>query len=150
MLLAASVILNTLLAAILPKILVIMQVIGSFYILYLAYQVFKMDISGDISKTAATFMSGFLMQFVNPKVWLFTMTVIPSYVMPYYKSSLELSMFVLILTMIAFLAFVTWALFGTALKRFLQEYQRAANIVLAILLVYSAVEVSGIVEIFLG
>lgn len=147
-LLAASVILNSVLVIIIPKILVVMQIIGCFYMLYLAYQVFKMDVSNDVVKQAATFISGFLMQFVNPKVWVFTMTVIPSYVMPYYKSSLILLIFVLVITIIAFLALTTWALFGTVFKRFLQKYQKAVNITLTILLIYSAIEVSGIVELF--
>lgn len=148
MLLAASVILNSVIISIVPKILVVMQIIGSLYMLYLAYQVLKMNISGDISEQAATFMSGFLMQYINPKVWLFTMTVIPSYVMPYYKSSLILSIFVLVITIIGFLAFVTWAFFGTVFKKFFQKHQKTSNMTLAILLVYSAIEVSGIVNIF--
>ncbi len=146
-LLAASVMLNNALAAVMPKILAFMQIIGCMYILYLAYQVYKMDISGDSTKQAATFMTGFLMQFVNPKVWLFTMTVIPSYVMPYYKSQLVLSIFVLVITIVAFLALVTWVIFGMVFKRFLQKHLKMTNIILALLLVYSAIEVSGIIEI---
>ncbi len=38
-LLAISAILNTMLVAVIPKILMIMQVVGSLYILYLAYQI---------------------------------------------------------------------------------------------------------------
>lgn len=146
-LLAASVILNSSLEAVMPRILAFMQIVGCIYMLYLAYQVYKMDISGDTVKQAATFMTGFLMQFVNPKVWLFTMTVIPSYVMPHYKSSVVVSIFVLVITTVAFLALVTWAMFGMMFKRFLQKFQKLTNITLALLLVYSAIEVSGIVEI---
>ncbi|MBU7320518.1 LysE family translocator [Paenibacillus oleatilyticus] len=146
-LLTASVMLNSALIEAMPKILLFMQVVGSFYMLYLAYQVYKMDIAGDSAKQAATFMNGFLMQFVNPKVWLFTMTVIPSYVMPYYKSPFVLSIFVLIITIVAFLALATWAIFGMVFKSFLQKHLKVTNIVLALLLVYSAIEVSGIVEL---
>ncbi|BFH62844.1 LysE family translocator [Paenibacillus azoreducens] len=145
-LLAVSVLLNSMLASILPKILVFMQIIGCLYMLYLAYQVYKMNVSGETSGQAATFISGFLMQFANPKIWLFTMTVIPSYVMPYYKSSFILLIFVIVITIIAFLAFGTWAFFGTVFKRFLKKYQKVTNMVLAGLLVYSAVEVSGILK----
>ncbi|RRJ66128.1 LysE family translocator [Paenibacillus oralis] len=144
MLLAASAVLNGVLATIVPKILLVMQIIGCMYMLYLAYQVYKMNLSGNTAAQAATFRSGFVMQFVNPKTWLFTMTVIPSYVMPYYKSSLIIFAFVLAITVIAFLAFVTWAFFGRMLHRFLQKYQKAANIILAVLLVFSAIEILGI------
>lgn len=146
-LLVASVVLNSALVAAVPKILIVMQVTGSFYMLYLAYQVYRADISGDAGRQVATFISGFLMQLVNPKVWLFTLTVVPGYVMPYYPSWLILSVFALIITMIAFSAMATWALFGTAFKKFLQKYQKAANTILAMLLVYSAAEMSGIIEL---
>ncbi|MFZ7102520.1 MAG: LysE family translocator [Peptococcaceae bacterium] len=149
LLLMSSVVLNSVLVAIVPKILAVMRVIGCLYMLYLAYQVFRMDISGDIARQVSSFKSGFLMQFVNPKVWLFTMTVIPSYVMPYYKSLPILLIFVIIITIIAFSAFVTWTFFGMVFKMLLQKFQRITNTVLAILLIYSALVVSGIMETFM-
>lgn len=80
LLLAISAMLSTVLLAVIPKVLHIMQIMGCSYILYLAYQIYKMDTSKSTEKKTATFLSGFLMQFVNPKVVLFTMTVIPSFV----------------------------------------------------------------------
>lgn len=59
LLLIISAILNTALMAVLPKILCIMQIIGSLYILYLAYQICKMDTSKSTAKETATFLSGF-------------------------------------------------------------------------------------------
>ena len=147
MLLVASVILNSVLVVIVPKILIAMQIMGSLYILYLSYQVFKMDVNGDTAKQTASFISGFLLQFINPKVWMFTMTVIPSYVMPYYKSSIALLIFVLFITIIAFSSLAAWAFFGTVFKGFFHKYQKPVNVMLSILLVYSALEVSGIIEI---
>ncbi|PAK52434.1 LysE family translocator [Paenibacillus sp. 7541] len=146
MLLAVSALFNQVMVAALPKIIVVMQIIGSLYMLYLAYQVSTMKLSGDADTQAATFKSGYMMQFVNPKIWLFTMTVIPGYVMPYYHSAAALSVFVVVITVIGFMAFMTWALFGMVFKQFLQRHQKATNIVLALLLVYSAIEVSGLLR----
>jgi threonine/homoserine/homoserine lactone efflux protein len=87
------------------------------------------------------------MQFANPKVWIFTMTVIPSFIMPYYQSVTAYLAYALLVAVIAFCALTTWALFGTIFKRFLQKYQKAVNIILALLLAYSAIEVSGIIEL---
>lgn len=145
LLLIISAMLNTVLIAVIPKILHIMQIIGSFYILYLAYQIYKMDTSKSTARQTATFMSGFLMQFVNPKVVLFTMTVIPSFVMPYYTALSTITIFVICITIIGFLAFVTWILFGRIFKEFLQKYQKAVNIIMALFLVYSAIIISGVV-----
>ncbi|MEL7656990.1 MAG: LysE family transporter [Bacillota bacterium] len=148
-LLSISAMLNTVLLTILPKIFLIMQIIGSLYIIYLAFQIYKMDTSKSVTEqsTSSTFISGFLMQFINPKVVLFTMTVIPSFVLPYYTAPSMLAVFVICITMIGFLAFVTWVLFGTIFKEFLQKHQKSANIIMALFLVYSAIMVSGVVEL---
>lgn len=147
LLLVISAMLNTVLISVIPKVLPIMQIIGCLYILYLAYQIYKMDTSKSIEKQTATFMSGFLMQFINPKVVLFTMTVIPSFIMPYYSELSTLMLFVLCITIIGFVAFTTWILFGTIFKEFLQKHQKAVNIIMALFLVYSAIMVSGVGEL---
>ena len=148
-LLAISAILNTLLLTILPKILPFMQIAGSLYILYLAFQIYTMDTSKSAAMqgTASVFISGFLMQFVNPKVVMFTMTVIPSFVLPHYTAPSMLAVFVIGITVIGFLAFVTWIAFGAVFKDFLQKHQKSANIIMALFLVYSAIMASGLIEI---
>lgn len=138
-LLAISAVLNTMLVAVIPKILIVMQIIGTLYILYLAYQIYKMDTSGSTENQVATFRSGFIMQFVNPKVVLFTMTVIPSFIMPYYTDPHVLTIFVAIITVIGFLAFVTWVLFGAIFRELLQKYQKLVNVSMSLFLVYSAI-----------
>jgi threonine/homoserine/homoserine lactone efflux protein len=144
LLLAASASLNQLLTGVIPNILRIMQIIGSLYMLHLAYQVYRMGRSEAESRQSGSFVSGLLMQFVNPKVLLFTMTVIPSYVLPYYTSSKAAFMFVLLITVIGFLAFTTWVVFGAVFKQFLSRHQQVMNTLMALFLVYSAVLVSGI------
>ena len=138
-LLLLSVVLNSLLVTIIPKILVVMQLIGSLYMLYLAYQVYKMDVSKPMDNQTGTFWSGFAMQFINPKVVLFTMTVIPSFVMPYYTDMSALMISVILITVIGFLAFLTWVLFGTLFRDFLQKHKKAVNVAMALFLVYAAV-----------
>lgn len=146
-LLAISAILNTVLVAVIPKILIAMQITGTLYILYLAYQVYKMDTSGAAEKQVATFRSGFIMQFVNPKVVLFTMTVIPGFVMPYYTAPHALTIFVAIITVIGFLAFVTWVLFGAIFRGILMKYQKPVNVSMSLFLIYSAIMGSGLLEL---
>lgn len=138
-LLLISAMLNTLLIGVIPKILHLMQVIGSVYMIYLAVQIYKMDTSNSSKKQTGTFKSGFLMQFLNPKVVLFTMTVIPSYILPYYVAMPAVTISVMVITIIGFLAFITWVLFGSIFKVFLQNHKKTVNIVMALFLVYAAV-----------
>ena len=147
-LLSLSAVLNTMLLTVIPKVLPFMQIVGSLYILYLAFQIYKMDSSKQVVEKGGTssFMSGFLMQFINPKVVLFTMTVIPSFILPYYTEPSMLTLFVLCITIIGFFAFITWVLCGTIFKKFLQKHQKSANIIMALFLVYSAIMASGVLE----
>jgi cysteine/O-acetylserine efflux protein len=150
-LLSISAILNTVLLAGLPAILPVMQIVGSLYIVYLAFHICKTNPSKQATaQTAASaFLSGFLMQFINPKVIVFTMTVIPSFVLPYYTAPHMLALFVIVITIIGFLAFITWVLFGTIFKEFLRKHQKPANIIMALFLIYSALMASGVTEIIM-
>lgn len=139
LLLVISAMLNTMLITILPKIIMVMQIIGSCYMLYLAYQIYKMDISNRAVNHAATFMSGFLMQFFNPKVVLFTITVIPSFIMPYYIAIPAVTISIIAITLIGFLAFMTWVLFGTIFKKLLQKHKKTVNVMMALSLAYAAI-----------
>ena len=84
--------------------------------LYLTYQVYTMDVSKSGTNQTASFTSGFLMQFLNPKVVLFTLTVIPSYVMPYYTAGPVISAFVVAVSLIGLSAYTTWAVCGSLFK----------------------------------
>lgn len=139
LLLTASAILNHLFIDILPNLLTVLQVIGTIYILYLAYQIIKMDLSNAASIKSGTFSTGFFMQFLNPKVILFTFTVLPSYVFPYYNSTFEITLFVLGITLIGLCAFLTWVLFGKIFKSTLQKHAKISNTCMAIFLIYSAI-----------
>jgi len=138
-LLVLSAFLNTLFSTWIPNVLLIMQVVGTGYMLYLAYQIFKMDTADASENKAGNFTSGFLMQFLNPKVVLFTMTVVPSFVLPYYNSTVALSLSVVVITIIGFIAFLIWVLFGAIFKQFLQNHKKVINVFMTICLVYAAI-----------
>lgn len=132
LLLTASAFLNQLLAGVLPGILKVMQIVGGLYMVYLAYQIYKMGTTEDAPKQVTGFWNGFIMQFVNPKVVLFTFTVIPSYVLPFYQSSFSSFLFVLLITFIGFLAYSSWVVFGTVFKTLLNRHQKLLSILMAL------------------
>lgn len=139
LLLAISAMLNTMLITVIPKILITMKIMGSIYMLYLAYQIYKMDTSESNKNKTVTFMSGFFLQFLNPKVILFTMTIIPSFILPYYTDMSAVTISITVITIIGFSAFFTWVLFGTIFKQFLQKYKKIVNVTMALFLVYAAI-----------
>lgn len=147
LLLIISALLNSLMVTVLPDILKVLQIIGSIYILYLAYQIFRMNITDSDNESSATFKSGFLMQFINPKVVLFAMTIIPGFVLPYYSTPKAIAVFVVLLSSIGLSAFLTWVLGGVLFKSLLTRFQRVTNTILGIFMIYSAIMVSGIIEV---
>ncbi|QKJ22123.1 LysE family translocator [Poseidonibacter lekithochrous] len=142
--LVLSVVLNSLLTSFLPKATAIMQIIGAAYILYLAYQIYHMNNIVNNNKNFGTFKSGFLMQFINPKVILFSITIFPSFIMPYYNSLNELLLFAIIISIIGSLSFFFWVIFGNLMKSFLIKNKKASNILLSLFLVYCAIMISGV------
>lgn len=139
--------LNSILASLIPKAIIIMQIIGSSYILYLAYQIFITGNSSKERKDFGSFKTGFLMQFLNPKVILFCITIYPSFIMPYYSSFHELIIFTVIISIIGSISFFSWIIFGSILKSLLQKYQKFTNTLLSLFLVYCAIIISGITDL---
>lgn len=132
-LLVLSAIFNTILVNIMPNVILAMKIIGTIYMIYLCYQILKSKDSSS-QKNYGNFISGFSMQFLNPKVVLFCLTVIPSFVLTPTRSYFEIFVNVIIITTIAFSAFILWLLFGSILKKFINQFTNIFNITMAILL----------------
>lgn len=137
-LLVISAMVNAILITVIPKIIIVMQTVGSGYMLYLSYLVYKGNSSNFVAKRTATFLSGLLMQFLNPKVVLFALTVIPTFIVPNYRSSTAMAISIMVITGIGYLAFMTWVLFGTIFKAFLEKDNKTFKALMALSLVYAA------------
>ena len=130
---------STTLHTVLPQIQWIMQVLGAAYLLYLAFKVWRSssDFKAGEGK-GASFLSGMVLQFVNPKIYLYAITAMSLYILPVYDSPLALACFALLLTGIGASGSFVWALFGAAFCRFFSNHAKAVNWVMALLLVYCA------------
>ena len=139
---------NLILFNLMPKIERFLGMFGSIYMLYLAYKIaFSNTIGTDPhSKKTNTFFAGFRLQFVNPKVILYGITAIATFITPNYKSNLALILFSLFLAFIGFIGTLCWAVFGALLQNFLTKYNKQFNIIMALLLVYCAISISGLVH----
>ena len=61
---------STTLFTLLPKVKLIMQILGAAYMLYLAWKVWKSPVAPEAdSGEAASFLSGMVLQFANPKIF---------------------------------------------------------------------------------
>ncbi|MBF4693374.1 LysE family translocator [Fusibacter ferrireducens] len=144
---------NIALSAFLPKINSYMSVIGALYMLYLALQIMGFHIKktshenhkdhSDASKLNS-YKSGMILQFINPKVILYGITLTSNFIIPYFSSSYQLVLFSLFLAFVAFLSNSSWALFGSLFNRFLSNYEKPFNIIMGLILIYSALTLSGL------
>jgi threonine/homoserine/homoserine lactone efflux protein len=79
-----STVLSTALYAVLPAIKTPMLLIGAAYLLYLAWKTFKSTGIHEESGLKSGFVSGFLMQFVNPKGIVYAIVSMETFVIPHY------------------------------------------------------------------
>ena len=118
----------------LPDLLGIMKYIGAAYILWLAVHIaLSKPITGTVEKSAS-FLKGFLLQFVNVKIYLFGITALTGYVTEYSASLWVLLLFEIIIATIGTIATLTWIGMGVLLQRAYQKYYRVINIILALTL----------------
>lgn len=129
----------SLLSSWIPKIKLPMLVLGAVYMLYLAWGTFRS--SGDLGEHARDgYFTAVLLQFINPKLYLYAIMSMEAYVLPYYHDQpLTLIFFVLVLSLIGFLATLSWTAFGSAFRKLFANYAKPVNTVMALLLVYCAI-----------
>jgi len=78
---------------------------------------------------------------LNIKIILYGITAISSFIIPYYKSSISLILFSILLAFVGFLGTSCWAAFGAIFQKFISNYEKQFNIVMSLLLVYCAVSI---------
>lgn len=124
----------------LPKVKIVMQILGAAYMLYLAWKVWKSssELNAGGGKEAS-FISGMVLQFANPKIYIYAITAMSLYILPVCHSVSALAGFTVILSLIGASGSFVWALFGSAFCKFFSKHTKTVNMVMALLLVYCAV-----------
>lgn len=131
---------NLLLHHFIPRIELIMTIIGVIYMLSLALKIMtsKSDNQNNNDGKQNGFLIGMLLQFINPKGILYGVTVISTFILPYHTSHTSLIFFSIFLAFVGFLSTFCWSVFGSIFQSFLAKYRSQFNVIMALLLVYSA------------
>ena len=122
-------------AAFLPSVLGVMKYIGAAYILWLAIHIAISKPEKDDDSRSASYMKGFLLQFVNVKIYLFGMTALTGYVTDYHTSLTALVIAELFIATLGSFATLTWIGMGALIQKFYLKHYRIINILLALTLV---------------
>ena len=118
----------------LPNVMGIMKYIGAVYILWLAIHIAISKPSSDSTEHTASFLKGFMLQFVNVKIYMFGMTALTGYVVAYMSTFPALLFFELVIATIGTIATCTWIGMGLLIQKIYLRYFRVINIILALTL----------------
>lgn len=130
------------LGSVLPDLMGWIRYLGAGYILWLALDVARSrpDDPGH-GPEGMTFLRGFLLQFANVKAIIYGISVFTIYVLPNYRSLPAIVAFSVLMAGIANLCSLLWATAGIAMKQLFTTHGRALNLIMALMLAYSALTI---------
>lgn len=129
----------SLLSAWIPKIKMPMLAVGACYMLYLAWETFRSTGGIEENHSRDGFVSGLLLQFVNPKIYIYCIMSMEAYILPFYSGQyMRLLGFALLLAFIGFIFTLLWSAFGTLFKWLFSKHGKLVNTIMSLLLVYCA------------
>lgn len=131
------------LQAVMPHIEIPLKAIGSTYMLFLTYKLFKTRRGTRLTPDAKgrLFFSGLLLNLTNVKVALTDFIGYTSFILPAGYPPLASWLLGLCIYLFCSAANFTWAFGGTFLDRFFASHERAISCVLAAMLIYCAVRI---------
>lgn len=105
------------LTELIPAVKTPMLIAGAAYMLHLAWATYKSDgvITEDHSRSG--FYSGLILQFINPKIYIYCIMSMQAYILPFYTGEpFKLTLFALLLAFIGFIFTLCWSAFGSAFR----------------------------------
>ncbi len=136
------------LLSIFPAVEPILRYAGAAYILYLAFGILKASYTfSDPNARPVGFVHGLTLNLLNPKLVVYSFTLFSGFLAPISGHTALLVFAAVLLAAISFGSTSTWALFGSTITTRLHDprWKLAVNILLALFLVYAAVELTGLV-----
>lgn len=133
---SSSSIINT----ILPRVSIVMKFLGAGYMLYLAWKSLNRKGLDEVKTSGLGFKDGFLLQFINVKTFFYGLAG-TTYVIDYLNNPKNIFIVTLVLATIPMTSYISWAALGTIFKKYFNKYEKQANIIIALLLVYAAYKI---------
>jgi threonine/homoserine/homoserine lactone efflux protein len=128
-----------------PAMHVVLQMLGSGYLVYLAWQMRNMAFDREVERDARpmSFMGAALFQFANPKAWVMGITGASAFLPPVQPMALAILLFSLVFSLINLPCLSIWAGTGAVLRRYLtqRKWQLLFCGVMIVLTLYSALAI---------
>lgn len=121
----------------LPAATGVLKYVGAAYIVYLAIHVARSK-PEETTGRESSFLSGFLLEFVNVKIILYAITIYTGYVLPRGAEPGAMVFHAVMLALIGMSGNLVWAAAGGLFQRLLTRYYRPFNYTMAALLLWCA------------
>ena len=135
--------LNIVLSEIVPMLIGWLKWLGAAYMLFLAWQMARSGWVAEGSdsgmRKSASFKDGIILQLLNGKSWIASISAFAVYVIPISARFGTVLWVSLVFLLLALISSLIWALFGTSLKNLIARHRKAFGIVMGLSLVYCAV-----------
>ena len=131
-----------------PSVEPVLRIIGAAYILWLAIGTARASYAfKDAGQPPMGFKQGFFLQTFNPKVAVYGLTLYSTFLSPAADNLFVLTVFAMLFALTAFCSTSTWTLCGAAIRTHLRQpkVRLLVNAVLILLLIYTAIDLSGII-----
>lgn len=123
-----------------PAVKTPMLIAGAAYMLHLTWSTFRSSGVIEDRHSSSGFYAGMLLQFINPKIYIYGIMSMQAYILPFYAGEpLTLALFALLLAFIGFAFTLCWSAFGSAFRLIFSRHTKIVNTIMALLLVYCAV-----------
>lgn len=125
----------------LPSIELPMKITGALYMIWLAYRTaFAKQQEEVASPVENSFHMGLSLQFLNPKIILYSIISMEAYILPHYAGkTVALALFAILLSTTGFLFSLLWAAFGSLFRALFTRHAKVTNAIMALALVYCAI-----------
>ena len=132
------------LGTVIPGIQPIMKYIGAAYILYLAWQTYRRSPPSENSADKEpSYLMGLILQLLNVKIIIYGLTMFSSFILPHEQRIPVLILLAFYLMIIGAIGNLIWAFAGNVLKHFYNDHYKLMNIIMALLLVWCALRITG-------
>lgn len=121
-------------SAFMPKLTGVLKYVGAAYILWLAVHIAISKPSENYTEKSASFIKGFILQFVNVKIYMFGITALTGFIVDYNSAFTAMLIFELIIATIGTIATTSWIGAGMLIQRLYIKHYRIINIILALTL----------------
>ncbi|PUA20724.1 LysE family translocator [Glaciimonas sp. PCH181] len=126
-----------------PSMQVILKLLGSGYLVYLAWKLRNMSFKADQNSNAQplSFFGAALFQFANPKAWVMAITSASAFLPEVKPFWLSLTLYCLVFSLVGLPCVSVWAGAGSVLRRYLAQtlWQRVFCTVMVLLTLYTAI-----------